>query len=129
MIDIDDDGAGLIPVARGPVCGALEESRRNVPSAASQIRQDLSWLRVQPIEKDILPYPVQTPGHEIIHQVIIRGHGAKHSPHQPHLFIWRNVAVPKTDLLHDLLAFFGGCQCVCGPSPRWGQSRQKAFRI
>jgi hypothetical protein len=68
-----------------------QEAKGDVAGAARHIEEFLARTRIRHIDQGILPEPVDAARHQVVHQVVARGHAFEHPAHHAGLFGRRDV--------------------------------------
>lgn len=96
-VDVADHDFGRIPPIR-PMCQPGVNAKCDVASAARDVQEPYPGLRRQCIDKRRLPQPVDTRGHEVVHQVITLSDAFEHGAHEVRLLEFRDLFEPEIRL-------------------------------
>jgi formamidopyrimidine-DNA glycosylase len=97
-VDVADEDSGLATAPPRRTCNA----KGDIARAPRHIQHPPAWPGVQPLHHRILPQPMDTAAHEVVHQVVPPCHGREYLSHQALLFGLGHVAEAER------------CSCVWG---------------
>ena len=90
-IDVADGGAKTVPAA----FAARKAISPVPPATSSSANVPLAFGRIEGVDHDVFPDAVQPARHQVVHQIVARGHAVKHRVHKLLLVLQRHVAEAK----------------------------------
>ena len=71
------------------------EFRREVAGAPGDVEDAVPGTHAGELDSEALPEPVDTAGHQVVHEVVARGHGVEDSGDQAGLLVLVHLAVAE----------------------------------
>jgi hypothetical protein len=86
--------------ATGHLRAGRGDAEGDVAGASSHVEDRLALAGLQAAHELVLPMPVHAARHEVVHQVVARGHVREDAADPPCLLVGRDLFVTERNLVH-----------------------------
>lgn len=117
LVDVTDCHRRRFARLRAHTCGGgsarrVQKAEGDVAGATGHVQQASFRPGSQTPNEGVLPHPVNTQGHGVVHQVVGVRHAVEHPQHRRLFLLLAQTAEPEVGLL--LVGVGGGCGCGGG---------------